>query len=676
MKNVGWFYRCIFALCLVPAGGIAGDLPIRVGDYGGSPVPGIVLEIRNVDRNAPVNSSPTDGEGRATVNLAVPFTVTVETPGFEPLHRKIDTVPAGDIILRLTPAVFQVSVDVIVKDTAEIEGPIERSALMIERSGARTVYDAVDKLIPSAYVPNRSILGHGLGISNSIVLRGMGGSPTTQLLVVVDGRPDVMGLMGHPIPDFYSLTDVGSLRITPGPASVLYGNRAMGGVIEIQPIRPEPGFHTELTAGLGSYYTGQDRLLHSGESGDFQYQFSGGIGHTNGHRENSAFRDQDGALRLSYRLTPAWKASLDGRYGHFTVEDPGPEQAPTPGSWAKVGRGGYSVGLENRTERARGSIRFFSSYGHHMLSDGFRSVDSNLGFRVQQTFEIGSNIEVDVGGDASRYGGRARNIIAENNFGEYHVTEGGGFGRIRWTAAGGLRLNAGFRYDRNSVFGGVAAAEFGASYRFTEDYALSIAISRGFRNPTIRELYLFPAPTPTLKPERLWNYQASFQLRPVPRLLAWITGYYSDVENLIVTTGRYPNLKLENIGRASNRGLEINGRFRLMRRVSLSSGYAWFGSTNPAPYVPANRFVYTLDVDLIRAFVTFGGSTVGRTWANASRTVQLGGYTAATLKCTVPLGTHWSIFAMVDNLFNRQYQELAGYPMPGANASGGFNVRF
>jgi outer membrane cobalamin receptor len=493
---------------------------------------------------------------------------------------------------------------------------------------------------------------------------------------VVDGRPDIMGLMGHPIPDFYSLTDVGSLQITSGPASVLYGNRAMGGVIEIEPIQPAPGFHTELTSILGSYYTGQDRLRQNGQLGNFQYQFAGGIGHTNGHRENSAFRDQDGSLRLSYSIKPAWKTILSGRYGHFTTEDPGSVQSPTPGSWAKVGRGGYSIGLEDRTERVQGSMYFFASNGHHMLSDGFRSVDSNVGFRMQQTFGIEPGIEVDLGGDASHYGGKARNIIAGSDFGEFHVTEGGGFGRIRWSAAGGLRFNAGFRYDRNSEFGGVAAAEFGLSYRFNEDYALSVAIARGFRNPTIRELYLFPAPTPDLKPEHLWNYQASFQFRPVARLLFWVTGYYSDADNLIVTTGNYPNLKLENILSASNRGLEVNGRLRLARRFNFSSGYAWFDSNNPAPYVPANKFIYSLDMDLIRAFVTFGGSTVGRTWANTARTVRLDAYTVVTLKCTVPMNSHWSVFAMVDNLFNQEYQELAGYPMPGTNTSGGFHVRY
>jgi outer membrane cobalamin receptor len=655
---------------------IAGDLSFLVVDSMESPVAGALVEVRATSQTLPVFACYSDRHGRASVSLSFPVTVRVQAIGFEPLSKKIAADPHGEIVLRLVPSVFSMSVEVLVKDNSDVDEPLEQSALVIERSGARTVYDAIDKLIPSAYVPSRSVLGHGLGISNSIALRGMGGSPTTQLLVVVDGRPDVMGLMGHPIPDFYTLTDVGSLSITAGPASVLYGNRAMSGVIEIEPTRPKPGFHTELTASLGSYYTGQYRFLHSGRLKRFQYQLAGGIEHTNGHRENSSFRNQDVSTRLGYDLTPVWKASIDGRYGHFNFEDPGTVQAPMAGQWYRVERGGYNIGLDNRTENAWGTIHFFSSHGHHMLYDGFRSVDSNTGFRVQETFTLGSGVETNVGIDIARYGGRARNISSGLNFGEHHVSEGGGFARARWNAASRLRLNGGFRYDHNSVFGGVVAAEFGASYRFATDAVLSLAVAKGFRNPTIRELYLFPAPTPTLEPERLWNYQMSFQFRPVSRLLAWMTGYYSDASNLIVTTGRFPNLKLENIGRAINRGLEVNARYHLMRGVNLSVGYAHLRSTNLAPYVPENKLIYSLDVNWGRAFVSFGGSTIGRTWADAVRTLRLSGYTVARLKCTFLMARHWSVFATVDNLFNQGYQEIAGYPMPGINAAGGFKLTF
>lgn len=34
--------------------------------------------------------------------------------------------------------------------------------------------------------------------------------------------------------------------------------------------------------------------------------------------------------------------------------------------------------------------------------------------------------------------------------------------------------------------------------------------SKGFRNPTMRELYLYPPSNTDLEPERLWNYELSW----------------------------------------------------------------------------------------------------------------------------------------------------------------------
>jgi iron complex outermembrane receptor protein len=155
-----------------------------------------------------------------------------------------------------------------------------------------------------------------------------------------------------------------------------------------------------------------------------------------------------------------------------------------------------------------------------------------------------------------------------------------------------------------------------------------------------------------------------------------VTGYYADLSNLIVTTGRYPNLTLLNIGRALNRGLEANVRWRAMRRVNFTSGYAYLKSTNLGPSIPGHKVNYGVDLDLGKTWLHFGGVTVGPMWVSTRRDQRLGGFTLATLKWTLPLHRHYSLFAMVDNLLNRHYEVLAGYPMPGANAAGGIDLKF
>jgi iron complex outermembrane receptor protein len=668
------FLAVILVFC--PLAAATEEITFRVVDSQDAAVPGAALEIRSLGTSRRVFSGVTDDRGILTVKTDLPVEVQVAAPGFDPLRQRVESQSAGSVKLLLTPAALHTTIDVVVRDAPTPVSMVEQTALEINRGGARTVFDAVEKLVPSAYVTRRGIMGFGLGQSGSITLRGIGGSPTTQLLVVVDGRPDFMGLMGHPLPDFYTLTDVGSLSVTEGPASVLYGSNAMGGAIEIKPSRPLQGVHTSLAASLGSYYTGQYRLTNGARWGRWWYNLTAGAAHTNGARPESAFRNQDGTLALGYEISPRWRTSLEGRYGHFYVEDPGTVQAPLSGNWSRVGRGGFSGDLDNNGSRTWGMVRVFSSFGHNMIYDGFRSVDNSVGARVQQSFLAAPRLTIDGGTDFIRYGGSARDISADHNYGEFHINDYAGFSRARYAVTNSLQFNTGVRYDYDSHSGGITVPEFGATYRIAAKYSFAASVTRGFRNPTIRELYLFPAPTPTLKPERMWNYQVTFQVRPAPTLLASVTGYYANVSNLIVVTGFWPNLKLQNSGSAINKGLEAHARWQPSRRVSLNTAYAHLHSTNLAPYAPQNRLTYSLDLDAKPLFFSLGGSTVGQTWGGARQTYPVSGYTVATLKCTAPVGEHTSVFLMVDNLFNRRYQVLSGYVMPGTNASGGIELRF
>lgn len=87
--------------------------------------------------------------------------------------------------------------------------------------------------IPGLFVTGRGIMGYGVsgGAAGQMTLRGVGGGPTTGLLVLIDGHPQYMGLMGHPIADACQSMLADRVEVVRGPASVLYGSNAMGGVI-------------------------------------------------------------------------------------------------------------------------------------------------------------------------------------------------------------------------------------------------------------------------------------------------------------------------------------------------------------------------------------------------------------------------------------------------------------
>ena len=116
--------------------------------------------------------------------------------------------------------------------------PMTISVVNRETIGQRSepsLLPTLTEQVPGLFTTSRGVMGYGVsnGAAGGISLRGIGGSPTTGLLVLIDGHPQYMGLMGHPIADAYQSMLAEKVEVVRGPASVLYGSNAMGGVINI-----------------------------------------------------------------------------------------------------------------------------------------------------------------------------------------------------------------------------------------------------------------------------------------------------------------------------------------------------------------------------------------------------------------------------------------------------------
>jgi outer membrane cobalamin receptor len=650
---------------------------IRITDQTGASIRGAQVELVSGRGNV-VSFSTTDAEGRAAFPCETGFLLQVRALGFEG-----QTTPLSgclrEIEIKLFPASVQSTINVVVTPD-EAPNEFTGTSSTISRTTARTVIDAVEDLSPAIFVTRRGVMGYGISTNGTgqISIRGVGGSPNTDVLMVVDGRPDFQGEMGHPLPDFYSLSDAGNIRVIEGPASVLYGSNAMGGAIEVQPREPKEGAEFELTSSLGSFMTGQHRLYAGIRHGRGLYTFSSGINHTDGDRAYSAYRSQDGSLGSDYRLSSVWRASIHGNYGHFYVQDPGAlGEGTSKRTYATVGRGGFSADLANSTSVLSGYVRLYSTWGHNFigLNDTFRSTDRMTGGRVYQTWTLPHDVAMDFGADLVNYGGLARLYGGTDYGGEHQINDDAGFVRVHWAPTIKSLFNAGVRYQANSQFGSITVPEFGALWHATGRTTFSGAISRGFRNPTIRELYMY-SPNPDLEPEEEWNYQATAQARLTSKMAAWTTFYYTNMRNQIETLGSYPNVQRLNGGQAINKGVETSLRWAILRRLNATGGYAYLRSTNLAALVPGNKANLALDADLKRAFLHVSVQAVGKRYTTTTHTVQLGGYAEASLKLSVPVTSRLNFFGTADNLFDKQYQVLTGYPMPGINGAGGFVLHF
>ena len=86
--------------------------------------------------------------------------------------------------------------------------------------------------VPGLFTTSRGVLGYGVNMgAGSLKVRGIGGMAS--LLVRIDGQPQYAGLMGHPIADAYQTMMTERVEMIQGPASMMYGSGAMGGVLNI-----------------------------------------------------------------------------------------------------------------------------------------------------------------------------------------------------------------------------------------------------------------------------------------------------------------------------------------------------------------------------------------------------------------------------------------------------------
>lgn len=161
----------------------------------------------------------------------------------------------------------------------------------INRAMQPSLLPVLTEQVPGMFVTSRGIIGYGVsgGAAGNISLRGLSGG-TARLMVMIDGHPQYAGIFGHPIADAYQSFLAERVEVLRGPASVLYGSNAMGGVINIVTRKmQDDGMNTNFRAGYGSYNSLETELTNRIRKGRFSSVVSGSYNRTDGHRADMVF---------------------------------------------------------------------------------------------------------------------------------------------------------------------------------------------------------------------------------------------------------------------------------------------------------------------------------------------------------------------------------------------------
>ena len=488
------------------------------------------------------------------------------------------------------------------------------SRTQIEQSLQPSLLPLLSEQVPGLFVTARGTMGYGVsnGAAGSISLRGLSGG-SGRLMVLIDGHPQYAGIFGHPISDAYQSFLAERVEVLRGPASVLYGSNAMGGVVNIvtRQMRQD-GIQTDVHAGYGSYNTTETELTNRIRKGRFSSIISGSYNRTDGHRADMEFEQYGGYAKLGYEVTRNWNLRADINLTHFNASYPGPVHAPLLDGDQRITRGMTSLAIENHYGKTSGAVSYFYNWGNHWINDGytpssgegpqdsrFLSRDNMTGLSLYQSARLFKGNRITVGFDWFRYGGHAWNEFVsgeqtgtKSDLVDKHEDELAGYLDLRQDIDTWLTFHAGLRADHHSRVGLEWVPQAGLAFHLPYAMELKASASKGFRYPILREMYLFPPQNPDLKPESMWNYELALSGRLMNGRLSYgLNLFYIDGKNLIQTLPN-PNgsgMLNQNTGNIQNSGIEIQAACRINRHWSVDGNYSFLHMKHPVVAAPEHK---------------------------------------------------------------------------------------
>ena len=524
----------------------------------------------------------------------------------------------------------------------------------IERSGARSIPDLLRSI---AAVQVNDIAGNERHFT--VDLRGFGETAALNTLVLIDGTPvnqaDLSGVDWMMIP----VERVGRIEILHGGGgSVLYGDHASGGVVNII-TREAEGSRTRLSARAGSYaaYRGSahfDRLWEKAS-----LSLSAGYLTSDGYRDNSATESADAGLSASFYPADSIMLRISGWFHDDDSGLPGAiRESETAAGTTRRETVYPDDFVEARDWSIKGSVEF--------LAGDFITVGGDLSFRrrdvssfasfaggnftgetaidtvtlsprlllknsisgVANTLTIGADYRSageEISNTALFFGETTRGSfdLDRDNYGLYFREE---------AAMNNLVLSGGYRYDRASFTFRPSTPDSlsidenlftsGLNYTFHGRSYGYASYSRSFRYPVLDEIFNFFTNTITsdLGAQTTDNFEAGARHYLGRASYVHVNAFHSVTkEEIFFNPSTYSNENLD--GKTRRSGIELSFETSPTEWLLLSGGYTYMHSTidggtydgNDVPNVPEHRAdVRTLFTAPGGLSLAIEGSYVGR----------------------------------------------------------------
>ena len=403
----------------------------------------------------------------------------------------------------------------------------------------------------------------GYGQAASIFTRG---TNSTHTLVLRDGVRLNTGTAGSASLSFIDTTDIKQIEVLKGPASVLYGTDAIGGVVQLISKKPEKT-GAFITGEMGEHNTYKSVLgADLAEDGIYaqirgQRLESDGTQVTNlkdpniktGNYDQRGFSTKIGVENKQYAASIDYSEN-DGKSQYITDND------------TYTGVKNITQDFKNEVINLKGRVNLNNNLSVNarlsQFKDNLEQNDSHDSiyntakeaelyskwqFSPSQNILMGvahKNIESDVLSGSAPYGVDYLKDVASTGYFVQHQYQ-----------SDKLHTQTGLRVEDHETFGTHTVGQIAVRYQLIPQTSIYSNIGTAFRAPTNNDLYALNwGGNPDLKPEESISYEIGLDQIITDQLTFGLSIYRNEVDNLIT----WQNGKNLNIKEATFTGGELN----------------------------------------------------------------------------------------------------------------------
>ena len=518
----------------------------------------------------------------------------------------------------------------------------------------------------------------GQGKVSTLFLRG---ASSTHSVILLDGIRIDSATAGLTAIENIPLSQIEKIEIVRGPASSLYGQDAIGGVIQIFTKKGLNGFKPYISFGYGKYNTsiaqggirgGDDTTSYAiNLSSQNSTGFSAFEPNTNPAATANIFNlDKDGyrnksvSASLSHKINEKldinfqyflsqgknkydnryanWDPSIDWKNTQDQESLSGTVNSQLTNYWKSSLRVG--LGIDDYVEKQR-----YISGATREVDNVYKTIQNQITWQNDLILPLGSLV-----------------LLYDKLDQKINVTDTSYSKKDRQNDAYmiGYNLNqanhnfqANVRKDFNSVYRDATTGNIGYSYAIDSNWSIASSFGTAFRSPTFNYLYAGSNANPDLQPEKSKNIEAQLKYQSDAEFFSFVT-FKNKITDFIISNGT-TGYRPYNINTAEIYGATVSSS-HFINHFQVKSSFTVQSPMNESAdkYLPRrSNFFGTVGLNyFIQNWnLGFEATGSGNRYNDAENLFNIPGYIKTNLFADYQITKNLAMNARVDNVLGKNY---------------------